>query len=142
MKNIFLFLAVVFCLSSCGKEFNGLSVDEYIAENNLVTMELDEGVHIIIHEPGDLNKPNINSIVQVSYEGRLTNGDEFDSSNNIEFPLGNLVRGWQIGLKEIGIGGQCTLIIPPSAGYGSEGKGSVPGNAVMIFDMELKDIII
>jgi len=142
MKKLFLFLAVAFCISSCGEEFAGLSVDEYIAENNLVTMELDEGVHIIIHEPGDLNKPNINSRIVVEYEGRLTNGDEFDSSNNAEFTLSRLIRGWQIGLKEIGVGGDCTLIIPPSAGYGSRSVGSIPANSTLIFDMKLKDIIL
>lgn len=143
MKNLFLLLTLSFVIFSCGSDDPGLSVDEYIALNNLEAVELDEGVFIIIHEQGDNNRPNINNMVQVSYEGKLTNGDVFDQSDDATFTLANLIRGWQIGIKELGIGGTCTLIIPSTAGYGSQGAGNdVPGGATLIFEMELLDIIL
>ena len=143
MKNIFFLLTLSFVIFSCGSDDPGVSVDEYIALNNLQTTELSEGVHIVIHEQGDSNRPNINNKVQVSYEGKLTGGDIFDQSDDATFQLANLIKGWQIGLKELGIGGSCTLIIPPSAGYGSQGAGnSIPPNATLVFEMELLDIIL
>lgn len=141
MKNLFLFLLVMISIASCSDEYDGLTVEEYIAENNLNTTELAEGVHIVIHEPGDSNKPNVNSNVVVSYTGTLPNGDEFDSSERSTFNLGGLIRGWQIGLVEIGIGGSCTLIIPPSAGYGNDKRDGIPRNSPLVFEMALLDIV-
>ncbi len=143
MKNILFLLSLCLVISSCSEDA-GVSVEDYIILNNLSTTELAEGVHIIIHEEGDSNRPNINSKIEVSYEGRLTHGKVFDSNENIEFELGGVIKGWQIGLPEIGIGGSCTLIIPSSAGYGSFGSqgGGVPGNATLVFDIDLIDIIL
>lgn len=141
MKHLFFLLALVTIMSSCGKETFGLTVDEYIAANNLTTTELSEGVHIIIHAPGVGNKPNINSDIEVAYEGRLTDGTIFDSSDKAILSLSSLVKGWQIGLPEIAINGSCTLLIPSEAGYGENGVASVPGNATIIFDVDLLDIL-
>ena len=142
MKKLLLILVVSTILASCGKDVPGLSVDEYITTNNLTTTELAEGVHIIIHSIGNGSKPNINSNIEIAYAGRLTDGTLFDSRDSIRLALSGVVRGWQIGVPEIGIGGSCTLIIPASAGYGTSGKGSVPGNATMVFDIDLLDIIL
>jgi FKBP-type peptidyl-prolyl cis-trans isomerase FkpA len=141
MKNLLLILILSTIIASCGKDAPGLSVDEYITTNNLTTTELAEGVHIIIQSQGNGSKPNINSNIEIAYVGRLTDGTIFDSSDKVDFALSGVVRGWQIGLPEIGIGGSCTLIIPASAGYGDSGKGSVQGGATMVFDIELLDII-
>jgi FKBP-type peptidyl-prolyl cis-trans isomerase FkpA len=136
MKYLYL---VLLCLSvvGCGDEISGLTLEEYIASNNLITKELDKGVHIVISNPGNEIRPNINSKVVVNYRGALTNGVEFDAGNNKEFQLANLIEGWRIGLKELGEGGSCKLIIPPGAGYGSSSNGPIPANSVLVFDMDL-----
>ena len=142
MKHLLLIFTLSIIISSCGTDTPGLTVDEYITANNLTTTELTEGVHIIIHTPGNGFKPNINSNIEVAYEGRLTDDTVFDASEKSVLTLSGVVRGWQIGIPKIGIGGSCTLIIPPSAGYGDNGKGLVSGGATMIFDLELLDIIL
>ena len=120
----------------------GSAADKYVEENNLNTKVLEGGVHIIVNEPGDENnKPSLNNSVNVSYEGRLTDGYVFDSSEDATFQLSSLIIGWRTGLQEIGEGGSCTLIIPPSAGYGSQETGSIPANSVLIFDIQLKSIL-
>jgi FKBP-type peptidyl-prolyl cis-trans isomerase len=78
----------------------------------------------------------------VNYKGTLTDGSEFDSNNNISLSLNNVIRGWQVGLQEIGVGGSCTLIIPASAGYGSQSRDGIPSNSVLVFDIDLLDIIL
>lgn len=136
MKYIYFALLGTLFLS-CGDAVADLTTDEYIAVNNLITKELDKGVHIVIDNPGNDIKPNINSKITVNYTGKLTNGVVFDSGSNKTFQLFNLIEGWRIGLKELGEGGSCQLIIPPGAGYGGSATGSIPANSVLVFDMDL-----
>jgi len=91
------------------------------------------------------------NLVSVHYTGWLYNasaadkhGTKFDSSRDrnqpFEFNLGagQVIRGWDEGVAGMKIGGQRTLVIPPSMGYGSRGAGGViPGNATLVFDVEL-----
>lgn len=136
MKYTYLvFLSLIFI--ACGDDVADMTVEEYIAVNNLTTMELDEGVHIVINEAGNDVKPHSNSMVEVNYVGELTNGVQFDSGSNVTFQMTNLIQGWKIGLKELGEGGSCKLIVPPGAGYGSNEVGVIPANSVLVFDMEL-----
>lgn len=139
MKYLYIVLLSMTFLA-CGEEVADLTAEEYIAVNNLTTKELDKGVHIVIEEEGNDVKPHSNSSVKVNYVGKLTNGTQFDSGSNVSFQLTKLIEGWRIGLKELGEGGSCTLIVPPSAGYGSSAVGIIPPNSVLVFDMDLLEV--
>ena len=124
-------------LTSCGSN-SGLSTDEYILENNLETRLLDDGVHIITNRAGNGSKPeNNDSRVFVNYTGMLTDSTIFDSGTNSYFFIRGLIRGWQVGLREMSVGEKATLIIPASAGYGDSDNGSIPGGSTLIFEVEL-----
>lgn len=139
MKYLILTL-MAFSFFACSDEVADLTVEEYIAANNLTTKALDKGVHIVIDRPGNDTKPNINSSVVVNYIGRLTDGTEFESKSNQEFQFSRLIEGWRIGLKELGEGGSCTLIIPPSVGYGGESSSTIPANSVLVFETDLIEV--
>lgn len=85
--------------------------------------------------------PAICSNVKVKYAGYLTNGTKFDEELvGITFKLGQLIVGWQRGLPLIKKGGNITLYLPPSLGYGNAAVGSIPANSILIFTIELLDV--
>lgn len=98
---------------------------------------------------GDLATAGKN--VSVHYTGWLYDaaapdhhGKKFDSSRDrnepFEFPLGagRVIAGWDQGVAGMKVGGQRTLTIPASMGYGARGAGgAIPPNATLVFDVEL-----
>jgi FKBP-type peptidyl-prolyl cis-trans isomerase FkpA len=69
-------------------------------------------------------------------------GTVFDQTTTqpLNFPLGNVIVGWQIGVPLIKKGGKIRLLIPSGYGYGQGGSGKIPSNAVLDFDIELVDV--
>ena len=116
---------------------------------------------IVLANTGELQKTDvkvgtgeeaeIGKTVNVHYTGWLYDenaadkkGKKFDSSHDRKEPFsfmlgaGRVIKGWDKGVLGMKIGGQRTLIIPPSMAYGSRGAGNViPPNATLIFDVEL-----
>lgn len=85
--------------------------------------------------------------VQVYYEGRLkSNNKVFDSAKvgkGFKFGLGKgeVIKGWDLGISGMKVGGKRRLVIPPNLAYGSKGSPPViPQNATLVFDVELKNV--
>ena len=132
--NKTILLSLVLVCFSCEKKGNTLKMD-----NGLIIEEIIIGDG---QEAKDYNK------VVVNYTGTLEDGSVFDSSLNpgrspFTFTLGagSVIKGWDIGIKEMKVGGKRKLIIPPDLAYGANGAGGViPPNATLIFDVELVEI--
>jgi len=78
--------------------------------------------------------------VTVKYVGTLTNGKRFDAGD-ISFRLGagEVIKGWDLGVAGMRVGGKRKLRIPPDAAYGKRGAPpTIPPNATLLFDVELK----
>jgi peptidylprolyl isomerase/FKBP-type peptidyl-prolyl cis-trans isomerase FklB len=83
--------------------------------------------------------------VKVHYEGTLTDGQVFDSSYQAGAPavftVGEVVEGWNEVLQLMRPGDEWLVYIPPQLGYGEGGAGPIPPNSVLVFRMELLDVL-
>lgn len=81
------------------------------------------------------------SNARVAYTGWLADGTEFDSGEfSFQVGAGRVVPGFDEGVQGMRVGGERRIIIPPALGYGSQGSGAVPPNAIMVFRIELLEI--
>ena len=83
--------------------------------------------------------------VVVNYTGSLEDGSIFDSSLNpgrdpftFTLGVGSVIKGWDLGVRGMKVGGKRKLTIPSDMGYGSQGAGKViPPDSTLIFEVEL-----
>jgi FKBP-type peptidyl-prolyl cis-trans isomerase len=88
--------------------------------------------------------------VTVNYTGTFDNGTVFDSSlkpgrTPFSFVLGNdgpggVIKGWNLGVLGMRVGGKRELVVPPSLGYGASDYGPIPGNSTLHFTVELLSV--
>lgn len=141
------FLGLSFCSCEKQTEKDRELILQYIEDNNLDATETDDGLFYVIEVEGGGASPNLNDEVEVHYEGFLLDGTKFDSSidrnQTATFPLLGVIQGWQLGLPFLKEGGRGKLLIPSYLGYGRQGSssGSVPPNSVMVFDIQLFDVL-
>lgn len=83
----------------------------------------------------------------VHYKGWLDDGTVFDTSKKpgagpFSFTIGggNVIKGWDEGVRGMKVGGVRNLVIPPALGYGDQDMGSIPPNSTLHFDVELLKI--
>lgn len=121
---------------------------EFLAENGkksgITTTE--SGLQYEVLTQGSGAMPAATDKVKVHYKGTLLDGTVFDSSYDrdmpIEFQLNGVIKGWTEGLQLMKIGSKYKFYIPSKLGYGERGAGQViPGNATLIFEVELLDIL-
>ena len=118
------------------------TIEAYMLENNIEgAIKTEDGLYISIEEAGSEEKPTLSDFVTIFYKGYLLDGFIFDQTegDTRTFPLNGLIAGWQIGIPYIGKGGKAKLIIPPHIGYGPQDNGDIPGNSVLVFEIELVD---
>jgi FKBP-type peptidyl-prolyl cis-trans isomerase len=145
MKSyIYLFLSL-FLFTSCLNEDNYFApqteedIIEYIENNNLNATRTDSGLYYIITNEGTGIRPTENSDVTIEFKGYLLDGTVFNQSysDGVSFELKNEIEGLIEGLQLFKEGGEGTLIIPSNLAYGINGIGTIPGDAVVLFDIKL-----
>ena len=118
------------------------AIDAYLADKKILAMKDKSGLRYVITQSSEGGNPTLSNTVKVNYKGSLMeNGKVFDQSQSpIEFPLSNLIQGWQIGFQLLSKGSKATLYIPSSLGYGLNGSPpDIPANANLVFEVELID---
>ncbi len=113
---------------------------EYAAKPGAV--KTASGLVYIQVKAGTGASPAATDKVKVNYEGKLMDGTVFDSSYKrgqpIEFGLNQVIPCWTEGVQKMKVGGEATLVCPPSIAYGERGApGAIPPNATLVFKVEL-----
>lgn len=125
---------------------NKVQADDFLAKNKSAegVKVTASGLQYKILEEGKGPSPKGDDVVVVNYRGTLIDGTEFDSSYKrnmpAEFPLKGVIPGWTEGLQLMKKGGKAQFFIPPNLAYGDRPRQQIPGNAVLIFDVELVDV--
>ncbi len=96
------------------------------------------GLSYSVITPGKGDRPGADAKVKVNYKGALaSDGSEFDAGEGIEFKVGGVIPGFGQGLQLMQPGGRYRLCIPSALGYGEAGTGPIPGNADLVFEVDL-----
>ena len=142
-QSIFLLCIILFTACSGSGDSNFTQQTEadiikYIADNNLNAEKSNSGLYYVINNLGTGARPTSSSNVTVAYKGYFLDGTVFDeSANGISFGLNQVIKGWTEGIPYFKEGGDGILLVPSNLGYGNAGRGSIPGGAVLVFDIRL-----
>lgn len=111
----------------------------YIEENNLNATRSNSGLYYVINNEGTGARPTSRSNVTVAYKGQFLDGKVFDesSANGATFGLRQVIAGWTEGITYFKEGGDGILLVPYNLGYGANGRATIPGGAVLVFDVKL-----
>ncbi len=117
----------------------------YLANNNITGyVKHPSGLYYKIITPGTGASAGLSSKVFVKYNGTYTNNTSFDAVSDPSktgWVLGTLIQAWQIGIPLIQKGGKIQLFVPSALAYGCQQTGPIPGNSVLIFEVELVDVL-
>ncbi len=144
--------ALVLGLAACGGAPAGEGAEAakaHMAKNarkdGVVTLPSGVQYEIVRAGPAEGLKPGPHDEVKVHYEGRLVDGEVFDSSYErgvpAAMPLQALIPAWIEVLQLMRPGDEWLITVPPEMGYGERGQGPIPPNSVLIFRIELIDVL-
>ncbi|KAJ9176631.1 hypothetical protein P3X46_011921 [Hevea brasiliensis] len=98
----------------------------------------------LLKEGEGWDTPENGDEVEVHYTGTLLDGTQFDSSRDKGTPFkftlgqGQVIKGWDQGIKTMKKGENAIFTIPPELAYGASGSPpTIPPNATLQFDVEL-----
>lgn len=120
-------------------------LEENKAKAGIITTE--SGLQYEILKQGEGKVPQKGDKVKVHYVGTLINGTEFDSSvkrdKTYELVVGEgrVIKGWDEALQMMPTGSKWKLYIPSDLAYGDRAAGSIPAGSVLIFEVELFEIL-
>ena len=127
---------------------NKTAAQEFLATNGKKTgvKTTASGLEYKVEKAGDPKAPAITAEdeVTVNYRGKLLDGSEFDSSEShgkpLDIPVGGVIKGWQEALVLMKPGAKWTLYIPPDLAYGANPRPGIPGNSLLVFDIEVLSV--
>ncbi|KAF7118357.1 hypothetical protein CNMCM5793_007871 [Aspergillus hiratsukae] len=117
------------------------------AETTTGTLGVKEvkGVKIDDKKLGKGPAAKAGNTVAMRYIGKLEDGKVFDANKKgkpFTFKLGKgeVIKGWDIGIAGMAVGGERRITIPPQLAYGKKALPGIPANSKLIFDVKLLEI--
>ncbi|MGB0838280.1 MAG: FKBP-type peptidyl-prolyl cis-trans isomerase [Flavobacteriaceae bacterium] len=150
MKNFSLFILSSLLLVSCYgpevdySEANDQEIQDYLEANDLEATKTESGLYYHIDQQGEGPNATLTSTVKVTYLEYGTDGTIYTDQTkgpvilDLEFfPI----EGFSEGLSYFNKGSSGTLYIPAALAYGDRNVGNIPKGAVLIYDVDLIDIL-
>jgi FKBP-type peptidyl-prolyl cis-trans isomerase FkpA len=158
-KNIFSGILVMITLFGAFSTFaqdqakiDDKILQDYFAKNKIKPMKTSSGLYYTINRKGTGENVKAGKAVKMYYYGKLLDGKRFDGNmdenyqpvsagRTLDFNIGvgQVIKGWDEGVLLMNKGSRATFYIPSGLGYGPGGRGPIPPNGIMIFDVELVD---
>lgn len=137
-------ISLAACIYQEGTE-SLLDTESQVGEQQMAKDTGDSG-ELVIEDlvVGEGREARNGDSIAVHYVGSLTDGTKFDSSYDRNQPFGftigagQVIKGWDIGVSGMRVGGKRRLTVPPQFAYGQRGAGDlIPANATLIFEIDL-----
>lgn len=159
-RSIISSIAVMFVLFSATLSFaqDQAKIDdnlltEYFAKNKIKATKTASGLYYVIHKKGSGDNAKPGQSVTMNYIGKFMDGKRFDGNVDDNFApaagrqpftftlgRGMVIRGWDEGVALLNKGTRATLYLPSGISYGPSGRGPIPPNSVLVFDVEVLSI--
>lgn len=140
LRSLVLILPVALAVAACGssKSPTSPSVDVPYSQTDLRTGSGAEAVN------GRRLAVNytlwLYDAARTDQKGTLVQTTAGGSPYPFQLGVGNVIKGWDQGVVGMRVGGLRRLVLPPSLAYGASGNGTIPGNATLVFEIELLDV--
>ena len=154
IKTLFLACTLLFAYTGFAqdqKTKDDQLLKEYFAKKKIKATKTPSGLYYVITKKGSGENAKKGQNVSMNYYGKFLDGKKFDGNVDENFkstraPLqftlgvGQVIPGWDEGIQLLNPGTRATLYIPSAIGYGPGGRGPIPPNTVMVFDVELLSV--
>jgi FKBP-type peptidyl-prolyl cis-trans isomerase len=118
-------------------------LEENASNEGVVT--LASGLQYKVLREGSGRSPGRDNKVKTHYRGTFIDGTEFDSSYKrgqpADFGVSGVISGWTEALQLMKEGSKWQLFVPPELAYGATQRGNIPPNSLLIFEVELIEIL-
>ena len=139
---------VLFACAQDGPNIKQIENMQFFIDNkkNNEIIEIEPGLQYSVVEYGDQSgsTPSLNDTISAHFHGTLTNGEVFWSSLDsepLQIELSKLIIGCQKTISLMKKGDKWTVYIDPTMAYGEEGRPGIPSNSILIFEIELLEVI-
>jgi FKBP-type peptidyl-prolyl cis-trans isomerase len=140
-------LLSLIAIVACGKDAKSAGFSASLGVDTTTMTKAPSGLWYTDVAVGQGAEAEPGRTVSVHYTGWLTNGTKFDSSRDRGEPFaftlgaGQVISGWDEGVKGMKVGGRRKLVLPPQLAYGDGGAPpAIPPGATLVFDVELLGI--
>lgn len=116
-------------------------IDSYVQAKNISVYKDRSGIRFHIDQFGSGLPAKLGQTVNVKYQGRLLSDETLFDEGTIKLQVSQLIAGWQYAMLILPKGTKGSIYIPSGLGYGSNEIGKIPANSILMFDIDILDII-
>ncbi|MDG1332565.1 MAG: FKBP-type peptidyl-prolyl cis-trans isomerase [Crocinitomicaceae bacterium] len=146
--NFFLFALASVLLFSCGSysddqlaEFDK-KIEKHLKKKNIDCEKSSSGLYYKILEEGEGELIQFTNTVSVKYKGTFLNGNVFDEQTEpIELPVSDQINAWKELMLQLKKGSKAYMVAPPQLGYGEYKVEKIPSNSILVFELEIVDVL-